>query len=193
LVERLAHSKVVVLAGTGVSIAATRCPDQPRGHPQASWPGLLEHGVNFLIGQGLATEGVLSPQRLAIQTGDADNLISAAHAISRKMGAPAAAHYKRWLAEAIGGIRTRDTRFVRLLHRFRIAGHLIATTNYDDILLADQPDLRPITSKDGFNLIRVARGQGPAAVMFLTGYWQRPDTVVLDRRSYFALAESDAR
>src|SRR5207302_1482168 len=85
LVERLARGKVVILAGTGVSIAATRSPDHPGGKPQTSWPGLLEHGINFLIKQGLATEDVLGPHRLTIRSGDADNLISAAQVISRKM------------------------------------------------------------------------------------------------------------
>ena len=46
LKEDIANGHVVIIAGTGVSIAA--CGNEKiDGHPVASWPGLLQHGLEY--------------------------------------------------------------------------------------------------------------------------------------------------
>jgi hypothetical protein len=136
---------------------------------------------------------VIEPQRLAIKTGDTDSLISVAQVISKKMGGPGSVFYKDWLSQTIGSIEAKDFRLLRALHRLRPSGNILATTNYDDLLVEGQPDLQPVTWGDGFNLLRVARGEAQG-VLFLHGYWRRDDTVVLDWRSYLELVDdADAR
>ena len=66
LIDELARGRVIVVAGTGVSVSATKSSKYPTGHPQASWSGLLEHGLEFVLSKGLASESVIEPQRLAI-------------------------------------------------------------------------------------------------------------------------------
>jgi hypothetical protein len=41
--------RAVVVAGTGVSIGASCNPSTGKPHPQASWAGLLESGLEWLL------------------------------------------------------------------------------------------------------------------------------------------------
>src|SRR4051794_34167001 len=41
LASRIATREVLVVVGTGVSLAATASPEHPRGNPLASWKGLI--------------------------------------------------------------------------------------------------------------------------------------------------------
>jgi hypothetical protein len=56
LKEDIARDRVAIIAGTGVSIAA--CGNQMiNGYEVASWPGLLQHGLERCRTLGLADKG----------------------------------------------------------------------------------------------------------------------------------------
>lgn len=58
--EAILDKRTIIVAGTGVSIAASADPKnldkegKPIPHPQASWPGLLKNGLQWLIGHGIS-------------------------------------------------------------------------------------------------------------------------------------------
>jgi len=55
LKEDIAQGRVVIIAGTGVSIAA--CGNQLiENHPVASWPGLLQNGLEYCLSLGVADQ-----------------------------------------------------------------------------------------------------------------------------------------
>ena len=63
--------RAAIVVGTGVSIAASRDPATGKSHPQASWAGLLENGLEWLEGHGLITPSKAAAHRALLKE-DAD-------------------------------------------------------------------------------------------------------------------------
>src|SRR5215813_4055039 len=93
----LARGRVIVLVGAGISVGATG------GDPVASWTGLLESGVARCeeLGWPLPA-GWGDRTRAQIQTGDVEELLLAAEAVTGRLGGREHGEYRRWLKEAIG-------------------------------------------------------------------------------------------
>ena len=175
IVER----RAVVVAGTGVSIAATR------GHPEAGWGGLLKNGLAWLREHDLISETVASAHLSLIDSHDAEthHFVSAAQDITRQMGGRASVHFKRWLEETVGTLTAEEVDGLEALHALRAYGNLLATTNYDGLLLA-HGGLTAVVWSDYDDLLEVWRHKQTDRVLFLHGYWRRPESVVLDWTSY---------
>lgn len=178
--------RAVLVAGTGVSLAASVDPATGEPHPQASWAGLLESGLAWLEERGLIAPARAQAHR-SLLDGDATtyNYVSAAQDIVTAMGGPDSIHFEKWLANTVGKIVARDRAVLDALADLRGHGNLLATTNYDELLLgaADAPDPVTWADEDGAFLAAV-RNRRKDAVLFLHGWWQKPESVVLDWKSY---------
>jgi predicted NACHT family NTPase len=181
LIHQLREGRVVAIVGAGVSMGATNRA------PCASWQGLLHHGVK-------RCEAVASklPQDWAkrvhaeIDSGDLDDLLSAAEKITQKLGGRGSAEYKRWLEESVGELRAADPAVIQALHQL---GVTLATTNYDS-LIEEVTGLEPVTWQDQADAVAVVRGE-KAGVLHLHGHWKKPESAVLGIRSYEAVLGSD--
>jgi hypothetical protein len=83
LKSEIAQQRVLIIAGAGVSIGATR------GEQCASWTGLLKHGAERCeqIVPNLP-KGWKEHVQAEIDSGDLDELVSAAQKILQKLSAP---------------------------------------------------------------------------------------------------------
>jgi tetratricopeptide (TPR) repeat protein len=172
--QQIDTRQVVVIVGTGVSIGATN------GNALASWTGLLHSGVDRCVevAQPLP-KGWAERANAEIDSGDLDDLLSAAEKISSKLGAPAGGEYRRWLRETVGSLHAQQR---EVLEALRDLGLVLATTNYDG-LIEEVTGLEAVTWMDGAQVERVVRGDDKG-VLHLHGFWKKPESVVLGIRSY---------
>jgi tetratricopeptide (TPR) repeat protein len=172
--NEIAEGHVLAIVGAGVSIGATGA------EPVASWTGLLKNGVERCVevAQPLPT-GWAERVRGEIESGDMDDLLSAAEKISAKLGAPQGGEYRRWLRETVGQLQMKDGSVIEALRDLAIP---LATTNYDGLLEAvtGRP---PVSWREGAKVERVFWEDAPG-VLHLHGYWDEPESVVLGIRSY---------
>jgi hypothetical protein len=178
LQAEIAAGRMLVIVGAGVSIAASGQENGERG--VASWTGLLRDGVERCVEvcESLP-EGWADRVYAEIDSGDLDELLSAAEKISRKLGAPAGDEYARWLCETVGALHVADPPVITAI---RDLGLPIATTNYDGLL--EEVTGRPaVTWREGERVERVIRGD-EEAILHLHGFWAEPESVVLGIRSY---------
>jgi hypothetical protein len=190
--EAISNGNIVFVAGTGVSLSATFDPAKKASHPQASWAGLLKHGVDEAerIGRLAGNKAALYRSMLDVDP-TTQNLISAATAVTDAFGGVTSGIFKDWLTATIGTIRPINRDIIDALHALRDAKHLLATTNYDDVLLDHPSPLVPITWSDGDDIIGAQRSRELKKIIYLHGYWKRPDTVILDGRSYDQIARHE--
>lgn len=172
----------IVVVGTGVSIAASCDAKSKKPHPQASWTGLLENGLQWLQDHHVMDEEVAQAQlTLLRKRPQTHRLISAAADITEGMSAK---HFADWLASTVGTIKAQNLDVLDALSALRMQGNLLATTNYDGLLLGTDRQLSPVIWVDSDELIAAARSRDTSKIIFLHGYWRRPETVILDWRSY---------
>lgn len=174
LCRQIAQGRMLVIAGAGVSVAATG------GDCLASWTGLLRHGLERCVEvAGPLPAGWAEHIRTEIDSGDHDGLLSAAEEISRGLGAPRGTEYARWLRDTVGRFRVQDSTVIEALAGL---GLPLATTNYDG-LLEEVTGLPPVTWREEERIERVVRGDEPG-ILHLHGFWRDPESVVLGIRSY---------
>lgn len=103
--------RVVILTGTGVSVAA--CGNQDvNGFQVATWTGLLQHGVKHCRDTGLAEDDDVEILARKIDSGKPRHLISAAEDISQRLNERGAGVFRGWLQATnhsavrdLGGLR----------------------------------------------------------------------------------------
>jgi tetratricopeptide (TPR) repeat protein len=176
LQREIEAGSVIAIIGAGVSIGATN------NQPVASWQGLLHHGVDRCLELTQLTPSKADWAKRVhaeIDSGDLDDMLSAAEKISRKLGAPKGGEYSRWLRETIGVLKAERRGVVEALRDLKIA---LATTNYDG-LIEEVTGLSAVTWMDGAKVERVLRGD-ENGILHLHGYWDRPESVILGIRSY---------
>jgi SIR2-like domain len=169
--------RVIVIAGTGVSLSTT----DPAGREVAGWKGLLYNGA-------ARCRSVLQPPptpswgkriRACIGSNDIDELLAAAHQIQRKLSRPPEGNYGKWLRETVGSLSVANDSLIRAIADLGVP---IATTNYDG-LITQVTKKRPITWRDHVLVERWSKGDEDA-VFHIHGYWERPESVVLGISSY---------
>jgi hypothetical protein len=130
LKKELASGQVVVVVGSGVSVAA--CGQQlVEGHKVATWTGLLEHGVDRLSGIGAVDKDEEQLLLSMIRSGKPDFMISAAETITIRFKGRSEGNFRGWLEETIGTLQIQDS---NLLQDIGALPGLIATLNYDHLL-----------------------------------------------------------
>ncbi len=176
---RVRDRKVVVVAGSGVSAAATR------GDRLSSWRGLIESGIERISQlPGVAPERV-DAARTLLNAGDSGSFVLAAELVSESLGGRDDGEYARWLRETVGSLQLRDA---SVLEALVALGVPIATTNYDG-LLEQVSGWERVTWRDGAAMQRALQGD-ERAVVHLHGHWRSPRSVILGVRSYDELEVS---
>ena len=192
LQEVIRRGGAVIVAGTGVSMAASRDPSTGKPHPEASWAGLLANGLDWLKQHNhIAADEAAAHLTLLKKRGDTHHFISAAEDVTRLMGGVGSRHFEEWLARTIGSIRAHDRKALDALEALRAHGNLLATTNYDGLLLDGARVLKPVTWKEPDAFLRAARDKETDKVIFLHGYWRQPPSVILDWNSYQEIARDE--
>jgi predicted NACHT family NTPase len=173
----LASGQVVVVVGSGVSVAA--CGQQlVEGHKVATWSGLLEHGVGRLsaIGTADGSEEVLLTM---IRSRKTDLMINAAAIITDRLKERSEGTFRGWLADTIGQLKIQDA---TLLQDIAALPGLVVTLNYDH-LLEKATGLPAITWQET-NAVQDALRGTREAILHLHGEYQNPESVVLGLSSY---------
>ena len=174
LKQHIASGHVVVVVGTGVSVAT--CENQQvDGFPVATWTGLLKHGVHFCQ----HTENALNAKEAKsllgqIRVGETDFLIAAAELVTERLRGKRPGAFRGWLKESVGKLAPTQPEIIQTLASRPVK---LATLNYDRLLEAvtSRP---PITWQDRDKIEDVLR-YGGDAVIHLHGYFDQPDSVVL--------------
>ena len=172
----IAQGHVLVVVGTGVSLAAS---GEDPSTSVASWTGLLENGVDRCLAvRGLPPDWAESI-RARIRSRELDSILSAAEEVSTALSSPDKGPFKRWLRTTVGSLHATNRSLIEAI------GHLnlpIATTNYDG-LLEEVTGFPPVTWLDSDRVIRVVRRQEPGIIHF-HGHWADPESIVLGTSSY---------
>jgi hypothetical protein len=188
----IARGGAVAVAGTGVSMAASRDPFTGEPHPEASWAGLLENGLDWLKQHNhMAADEAAAHLVLLKKRGDPHHFISAAEDVTCLMGGVKSKHFADWLARTIGSIKAHERKCLDALETLRKHGNVLATTNYDGLLLDDAGVLKPVTWKEPDAFLRATRNKETDKIIFLHGYWRQPQSVILDWNSYQEIARND--
>src|SRR5688500_7690094 len=136
----IAQGRVVVIAGTGVSVAA--CGNQKvEGYAVATWVGLLQHGIQHCRTIGAADEADADLLTMQSKSGKTNFLISAAEDISQRMQAKSPGVFRGWLKETIGKLQVNDR---AILDALAALPGVLATLNYDN-LIEDATGWRAVT------------------------------------------------
>jgi len=170
LKREIATGQLLVIVGTGVSIAATK------NSAAASWTGLLKSGVDRC--EPRCPPGWGDRVRAQID-GDLVDLLCAAENVSQRLSAPNGADYASWLEETVGTLCVVDREVIEALVSLEVP---LATTNYDD-LLEDVSGLRKVIWTDRRRVESFVRGRLDG-ILHLHGHWDDPESVVLGIRSY---------
>lgn len=190
LQQAVREKRVVIVAGTGVSIAASRDPSTGKPHPQASWAGLLQNGLQWLKEHQLIDEDVADAQlKLLEKKPQTHHFIAAAEDVIDGMGGAKSSHYADWLKCTIGSIQAHDRSTLDALNDIRQHGNLLATTNYDSLLLGDSSRLNPVRRILIRSLERYGNGISIKSFSCTVsgGGWNQ----VLDWKSYDRIARDD--
>lgn len=180
LEDDLVHQpdSVVVVAGIGVSLA-TCGTDQPN----ATWPGLLRHGLKTCEDECGTSAKTLAAYRSMLddRSAPAHVFIGAGEFITQELRRYRPGWYGRWLVDALGGLPVRDARVVRAIERL---GVRVATTNYDSLIEDASVRLKsPITWRQRTAVTSYFR-KPTAEVFHIHGHFRDPDSVVLGAGSY---------
>ena len=173
--------RVVVVVGTGVSWGATHAP-------QASWIGLLKHGIDHLAATKVYTQerreilkdhldAAFSPFNLELALRHAD-------LIEQNLKTPNEQAFADWLEAAFRDFKadSLNSGALEALRNLQQSGALLLTTNYDS-LLSDATGLPPVTWEQRDDFLAVTNRQKDG-ILHIHGHWQRPASVILGKSSY---------
>jgi tetratricopeptide (TPR) repeat protein len=178
---RLAAGRVVVVAGSGVTAAATR------GHELSSWSGLIASGLTCAAQLPGVQQGRLDAVRSLLDVGDSSALVSAAELVTEMLGGPEGGEYARWLQETVGSLALEDRSVPEALVALGVP---VATTNYDDLIERASPGWERVTWLDGGGAMQRAMQGDEQAVVHLHGHWRAAHSVILGIRSYEELIKN---
>jgi tetratricopeptide (TPR) repeat protein len=169
--------RALVVVGTGVSLAAMA---GTAAAGLASWDGLLRHGIEHCTRFGGRDEAWAAALRSRLEPPETEALLAVAGEVCGALAAPGLGEFGRWLQDTVGSFRAAHQKELRAL---RDLGLPLATTNYDG-LLEEATGLPAATWQDTSVIDDLVRGKPPRAILHLHGYWERPDSVILDPGVY---------
>jgi NAD-dependent SIR2 family protein deacetylase len=174
------QAKVLLVVGAGVSVGAT-------DKKQASWFGLLNHGIEYLVSSCMFTAefGATLKEKLvaAFNPFNLQNALQVAGLIQQSLESVGPEPFRKWLSDAFSDLVALPGRMATLnaLRDLQQTGALIITTNYDS-LLSLATGTEPITWEDK-NFLRLITGR-QKGIFHLHGYWRKPSSVVLSPKDY---------
>lgn len=185
LKDDIAAGRVVVIAGTGVSVVASGNPEIS-GHRVATWTGLLGHGIDHGEDKGEIAADEASHLAAQLKLGSTDMLIGAAEIISQRLRNQSPGVFRGWLKDSIGQLTVQNR---ALIDALQALGGLIATLNYDT-LIEQATDRRAITWQQADAVTDVLRNTTQDAVLHLHGVYTEPGSVVLGLASYLKVRDN---
>jgi predicted ATPase len=172
LVRELREGRVVIVAGAGVSAAATG------GDPVATWVGLLRDGVEACCTAYPELLGAWRERRLAdIESGGLPEVLATASIVQQRLS-QRDGEYESWLRRTVGSLKATERTLIQALGSCRAP---LTTTNYDD-LLEQVLELKPIIWRSG-RMVDSLRGR-ESGIVHLHGCVSDPDSVVLGLLDY---------
>ena len=99
LLHEFRKDRVLIVVGSGVSLAATR------GNPVAGWPGLLRSGLEHLLMIRKVEKEWADRRFEEIRRGDVARLVEVAQEV-RDAFPPA--EYRLWLEDSVGSLQAKD-------------------------------------------------------------------------------------
>jgi hypothetical protein len=180
LVKAVARHEVLLVVGTGASMAAVSEPDSP-----VSWRGLLQHGLDYAGNQKLLSDAVLSNGSEMLREGEFDS-------VATLIGGALRGSRSDWLRSAFAQLELGRAG-ERLYDAIAAIGAAsLITTNYDT-LLDTYLKRTPISwTTPNFSSALGEPEVLPDAVLHLHGYFLEADSVVLDPADYERLTLSPA-
>jgi Bacterial extracellular solute-binding protein/SIR2-like domain/von Willebrand factor type A domain len=175
LLDDLVEGRVLVVVGSGVSLATTADKDV------AGWPGLLRSGLKHLVKIREVTPEWAASRFKESDKGDGAELVEVAQDITSKLPA---GEYRRWFEEQVGELAVVDDSVIVAIARLKAP---IATTNYDN-LIEDVTHLRTVTWKDPYLFLQKQR----ETVLHLHGHRDSPDSIVLGTVDYAGITSDEA-
>ena len=173
--------QVVVLVGTGVSAGAT-------GAAHASWLGLLKHCIDHLVDTQKVTQvwGTNLKTKLdkAFSPFQLTEVLKFAELVEQSLKILSPEDFAAWLEAAFRNMRALPGKGETLdaLRELELAGALLLTTNYDD-LLEKATGLDPITWMQHEELLTLMTRKSHG-ILHIHGHWRNPNSVVLGKESY---------
>jgi hypothetical protein len=183
----VAAGRLVIVAGAGVSIAASG------GNELASWVGLLRNGIEVAssVGQPLPVHWKKHAQaelEMAVNDSYTPSLISVAEKVTTALGGRDSGEFHRWLGDSVGSLTVASTELP-----LAIAGldAPITTTNYDDLLEVCL-NRAAVTWRDPSQAQGVLVRKDNRAILHLHGCWRTPESVILGAQSYGQILDNVA-
>ncbi len=183
LKEDITQGHVVIIAGTGVSVAA--CENQLiENHPVASWPGLLQNGLEYCRSLGVADQEDVELLGNQIKSKKTNFLISAAEDISQRLQAHSPGTYRGWLNDTVGKLVLKHR---EILDALTALPGVLATLNYDG-LIEQASNRNAVTWLREAKVQAVLRREITDAVVHMHGWFDEPESAVLGLSSYAKVA-----
>ncbi|AEI48078.1 SIR2 family protein [Runella slithyformis] len=177
LVKDIVNDKVVVVAGTGVSLLSL----EKTNWAFASWEGLLRAGVQYCKEHDLINKDEESLILAQINTQSTIFMTSAAQQIVYFMKGRGV-HFQRWIQQTVATLKVADKRLINTILRLNCP---IMTTNYDNLIEQVNPDLSYYNAdREQVLIIEAIRKRDPKYIIHLHGHFRHPDSLVFDISSY---------
>lgn len=186
IMESALNNELVVVIGTGVSMALTDAR-----LPVLSWKGLITDGFNYGQTKGLITSAQVQSWRAQLDSNDLDELLGAAEFVTRKLSGPAGDVFARWLEQTFKSIEATNEEMkvaIRGVHNAEIP---MCTLNYDH-LLETVTGLKPVTLNNAQLPMAWMRREAQG-VLHLHGAWDSPSTCILGIRDYETTLANELR
>lgn len=172
----IATGQFVIVAGAGVTIAATR------NAKVAGWKGLLHNGVDRCIDELGESDVDADLLRRQIDSQRVKQMLTAAEEITDLLGGRDGKAYDAWIRETVGQLTPVDPAVPEALIAL---GGPIVTTNYDGIL-CDLSKRPPLTWQQAGKLRDVLIGQRKG-IIHIHGHFDDARSVVLGVDSYYSI------
>lgn len=173
----LKDRQVIVVAGAGTTLAATR-----RART-ASWAGLLEHGVERVLSDCAPDARRVHAALERLARGTAEDFLVVASMIKRELGHS----YPHWLRDAFSSLTVVDGAVPRAVTGLGVP---VATTNFDTVF-EDVSGWSSATWGQPTTMHSILRGE-LRGIAHLHGVYTDPDTVVFDAKKYAAVLRTDS-
>lgn len=173
--------RVLVVVGTGITAGATSAP-------HASWSGLLNHAVGFLLEREVISERKARELKTALNVAfspfNLKRALKCAELLEQNLRKPSNNLLPLWLKDTFHNLKARTGRTdtLQALLDLQQMGALLLTTNYDS-LLSHATGLPPVTWEEHVDFLKVMHGHRPG-ILHIHGHWQRPNSIVLGKSSY---------
>jgi hypothetical protein len=186
LKDSAANGKLVVVIGTGSSVALTEGK-----YPGLTWRGLIESGFAYCVTKDKIPASKIGDWEKQINSSDLDEFLGAAEFIGRKLEAPDGDLYGRWLEGVFKPIKPKKNKMADAIRALAGANIPLCTLNYDT-LVEDVTGLNSYTIKDVPKVGAWMRREGQG-ILHLHGSWEDPASCVIGIRDYAATVGSEVR